>query len=322
FGALANLPVGDPLLRGVVARFFLLPHLLLCAAAGLAVTWTRHRATWLAPLGVLLLGVTGAPKHDGAAVHRYGEWLLAQSDDTLVLTKGDLIGNATRALQACEGVHRELRVVDQELLTFAWYPARLTKTFPELKFPGERWHPREPGAFTLDQWLAANASRPIVVCGDLKEGDPTTWQRLPWGLCERLAPPNAPVDVEAWFTEASRRLPDVTQTSATAPRGSWEELVRRDAWQAKARLGLWALTVGMARGDDVTWLHRAHALLVEASRDEVPQAAVFKNLGIAAGRLAPKEPALQDEMKRAFRRYLELAPPGDPELPTIRALAQ
>ncbi len=324
FGALANLPTADPLLREVVARFFLLPHLLLCAAAGLSVCWRPARPAMAAlPAAVLALGVMRPPAHDAHSVRRYGEWLLAQPDDALVLTQGDLIGNATRALQACEGVKPRLRVVDQQLLSYGWAVPRLRVAFPDVALPGTRWHPRDAGAFTLEQLLAANAQRSIVVCGDLKPGDGTTWRRLPAGLCERLVPPGADVDDEAWFLGAERALPPLEQTSPTAPAGSWEFAVRRDVWHARARLGLYALTVGMGRADDVTWLRRAYGLLADcAARDEAPQAAVFKNLGITAGRLAPADPAMQAEMKRALLRYVELAPTDDPELPAVRALAQ
>jgi hypothetical protein len=324
FGALANLPVSDALMREVVSRFFLLPHLVLCAAAGLAVTWrSPHPATGGLVATVLALGALHAPSHDATTVRRYGERLLAQPAQALVLTQGDLIGNATRALQACEGVHPDLRVLDQQLLTYGWYVPRVREAFPDVRFPGDRWHPSAPGAFSLEQFLSANRGRLILVCGDVKPGDTLSWQRLPWGLCERLVPPGEPVKEEAWFEAAQRVLPDVRETSASATPGSWEYVARRDFWHAKARLGLYALNVGIARGDDGTWLRRAYALLSEcAVRDEAPQAAVFKNLGIAAGRLAAVEPARAEEMKRAFRRYLELAPPGDPELPAVRALVE
>ncbi len=324
FGALVNLNVRDPLLREVVSRFFLLPHLALCAAGGLALCWRPPRSGLLAvPAAVVLLGATQAPSHDASSVQRYGEWLLDQPADALVLTQGDLIGGATRALQACEGAAPGLVVLDQQLLSYDWYVARLRGAFPGVAFPGARWHPRDAGAFTLDHLLAAHHPRPVVVCGGLKPGDVTAWQRLPDGMCERLVPPGTPVDDEAWFLRAQSRLPPLEATNAAAAPGSWEFIVRRDAWGARAQLGLFALTRGIARGDDEAWLRRAYALLEACTRgDEAPSPAVWKNLGIAAGRLARVEPAMQDVMRRALRRYVELAPASDPELPVVRALVQ
>lgn len=318
FGALANLPVNEPLFRGVVERFFLMPHLIICACAGMAVDWLpRPRVALAVAASLLVVGLWSRPRHDGS-VEAYGRQLLAQPDGALVLTQGDLIGNSTRALQACLGVRPELRVVDQQLLTYEWYVRRLAKVMPDVTLPGARWHPRDAGAFTLQQLLMGNASRPLVVCGGLKPGDGTNFRAAPWGLCERYFPPDAPFDEEAWWGQSARVLPPLEETRGDAAPGSWEEVVRRDVWQARAQRGLFALNVAIARNNDPAWLERAYAVLKEcAERDEAPQASTFKNLGIAAGRLGRKQ-----EMRAAFKRYVATAPESDPELPAIRGLTE
>lgn len=317
FGALANLPLDNPLFREVVARFFLMPHLILCAAAGLALSQPRLS---FGLAGVLVvLGLVQRPHHDGLAVRNYGLAMLDQPEGALVLTQGDLIGNSMRALQACEQVKPGLRVVDQQMLTYDWYVTRLRRVAPDVIVPeGTRWHPTESGTFRLRQLLAANAHRPIIVCGGMKQGDPTDFRAVPLGLCERLLPPGAPFDAEGWWKESEAKLPSLSWTSASAPPGSWEELVRRDVWNARAQRGLTALTLGIERDNDRTWLTRSLEVLREcAARDEAPQPSVFKNLGIAAGRLGHTE-----EMKTALERYVALEPKDDPDLPTIRALAE
>lgn len=318
FGALANLPVNEPLFREVVARFFLMPHLIICACAGMAVDWLpRPRVALAVAASLLVVGAFHRPQHDGS-IEAYGRALLDQPSDALVLTQGDLIGNSTRALQACLAVRPELRVVDQQLLSYDWYARRLTKAMPDVKLPGARWHPRDAGAFTLQQLLMRNAARPLVVCGGLKPGDGTNFRSAPWGLCERYFPPDAPFDDEAWWAQSAKVLPPFDGTRGDAPAGSWEEMVRRDVWQSRAQRGLFALNVGIARGNDAMWLERAYAVLREVSeRDEAPQAATFKNLGIAAGRLGKKQ-----EMRAAFKKYVSLAPLNDPELSAIRGLAE
>ena len=318
FGSLANLPVHEPLFRGVVERFFLMPHLIICACAGMAVDWLpRPRVALAVAASLLVLGFSHRPRHDDS-VERYGRQLLAQPEGALVLTQGDLIGNSTRALQACLKERPELRVVDQQLLTYDWYVPRLKKVMPELVLPGSRWHPRDAGAFTLQQLMMGNASRPIVVCGGLKPGDGTNFRAVPWGFCERYFPPDAPFDEEAWWGESARVLPPFEGTRSDAEPGTWEEVVRRDVWQARAQRGLFALNVAIGRGNDPTWLERSYAVLKEvAERDEAPQAATFKNLGIAAGRLGRKQ-----EMRAAFKKYVALAPASDPELAAIRGLVE
>lgn len=319
FGALANLPLDNPLFRDVVARFFLMPHLLLCAAAGLALKDKDARLSIAVALALVVFGFVARPRHDAWSVRNYGLAMLDQPDDALVLTQGDLIGNSMRALQACEGVKPGLRVIDQQLLSYDWYTARLRRALPDLAIPeGTRWHPTDSGAFRLEQLLAANAHRPLIVCGGFKAGEVIHRRAVPWGLCERLLPLEAPFDAEAWFTQSAARLPSLDWTNPSAPRGSWEERVRRDVWHARAQRGLTALTLGIERNNDVAWLTRAYEILREcAERDEAPQPSVLKNLGISAGRLGKTA-----EMKAALKRYLTVAPRDDPELTTIRALAQ
>lgn len=319
FGALANLPLDNPLFREVVARFFLMPHLLLCAAAGLALSKRAPRIALALAAALTLAGLLQRPHHDARSVKNYGLALLAQPEGALVLTQGDLISNSMRALQACEGVKPELQVIDQQLLSYAWYTTRLRRALPALAMPeGTRWHPSAGDAFRLTQLLALNAQRPVILCGGLKEGEAIPWRAVPWGLCERLLPPSEVFDAERWFTESEARLPSLEWTNASAAQGSWEARVRRDVWHARAQRGLTALTVGIERNDDPLWLTRAYDILRHcADQDEAPQPAVFKNLGIAAGRLGKTA-----EMKAALRRYVAVAPQSDPELPTIRALAE
>lgn len=316
FGSLANLPLDNPLFRDVVARFFLMPHVLLCAVAGLA----PLRRWVFAPIAALFLfGVLQHPRHDALSVRNYGLALLDQPEGALVLAQGDLIGNSMRALQACEQVKPNVLVLDQQLLTFDWYVSRLRRAKPELSIPnGTRWHPTDANTFLLRELLAANAQRPVIICGDLKEGDPLQRRLVPWGLCDWALAPDAPFDAEAWFVDSEKKLPSLDWTRADAAPGSWEARARRDVWHARAQRGLMALTIGIERNNDATWLNRARDVLREcADRDEAPQPNVFKNLGIAAGRLGRNE-----EMKEALRRYVSVAPKNDPELPTIRALAQ
>ncbi|MDP2274968.1 MAG: DUF2723 domain-containing protein [Archangium sp.] len=319
FGALTNLPLDNPLFRDVVSRFFLMPHLMLCAAAGLALSRRDVRLSFGLAVVLWILGFVQRPVHDARSVKNYGLALLNQPDDAVVLIQGDLIGNSMRALQACEAVKPGLRVIDQQLLSYDWYTSRLRRTNPELVIPpGSRWHPTDGDAFRLQALLLANAQRPLIVCGGFKEGERIELRSVPWGLCERLLVPGVPFDAEGWFKESAAKLPSLEWTRREAAAGTWEERVRRDVWHARAQRGLTALTLGIEQHDDVTWLTRAYAILGEcADRDEAPQPSVLKNLGIAAGRLGKTE-----EMKAALRRYLAVAPKEDPELAAVRALVE
>jgi hypothetical protein len=315
FGALANLPLEDALFREVVRRFFLMPHLVLACVGAWAAARAIPRHGWGLALaaGVLLsVGVVRRPRADGGVFERAGAALLTQPEGALVLVQGDLVSGVTRALQACRGAAPALRVIDQQHLTYAWYVTRLRRVMPDIVFPGAKWHPREAGAFSLQALLDANASRPIVVCGGLKPGDPVDGAFVPEGQCERFVPRTATFDDEAWW--ASARMADV-EAGVFEP-GTWEAVAQRDGWDARSRWGLFALERAIARGDDRRWLERAAGALRDVvANDPSPSPATWKNLGITEGRLGDVE-----AMRRAFEAYLTHAPAGDPDVPSIRGL--
>ncbi len=316
FGALTNLPLDDALFLQVVQRFFLMPHLVLCLAGAVALAKLPRPVSIVLLVVCIAVGVARHSRHDATLLATYARSVLNLPDDALVLTQGDLVTGVSRAVQACAKEHHSLRVIDQQLMTFSWYATRVGRALPDVHFPGARWHPRDEGAFTLQQFLDANASRPIFLCGGLKPGDPVPMRLLPYGVCERLVRPNEPFDDEAWWSTSERLAPNAPQTRSAT--GTWEAVAERDLWNARARRGLAALEVAIARGDDRQWLERSAAILREAvANDPHPEAATWKNLGITEGRLGNTS-----GMKTAFEQYLREAPPDDPQLPSIRALVQ
>lgn len=316
FGALTNLPLDDALFLQVVQRFFLMPHLVLCLAGAVTLAKLPRPVSALLLAGLLVVGIVRHPRHDAELLATYGRAVLNLPDDALVLTQGDLVTDVSRAVQACAKEHQSLRVIDQQLMTFSWYVARVGRVMNDVHFPGARWHPRDEGAFTLQAFLDANATRPIFLCGGLKPGDPVPMRLVPYGVCERLLRPNEPFDDEAWWSGSAQLAPAAPLTQS--PKGTWEAVAERDLWNARARRGLTALEVAIARSDDRRWLDRSALVLREAvANDPHPEAATWKNLGITEGRLGNTS-----AMKAAFEQYLREAPSDDPQLPSIRALAQ
>lgn len=316
FGALTNLPLDDALFLQVVQRFFLMPHLVLCLAGAVALAKLPRTALVVLLVVCCSVGLVRRPRHDATLLATYGRSVLNLPDDALVLTQGDLVTGVSRAAQACARAHQSLRVIDQQLMTYSWYVARVGRAMNDVHFPAARWHPRDEGAFTLQQFLDANAARPVFLCGGLKPGDSVPMRLVPYGVCERLVRPNEAFDDEAWWSTSAQLAPAAPETQA--PTGSWEALAERDVWNARARRGLTALEVAIARGDDRTWLDRSALVLRDAvAKDPRPDAATWKNLGITEGRLANTS-----AMKAAFERYLREAPSDDPQLPSIRALVQ
>ncbi|MEW5853781.1 MAG: DUF2723 domain-containing protein [Myxococcota bacterium] len=320
FHSLVNMPLEPALLRGVQARFYQLPLLLLLALAGVGFARLRRGS---APVAVALVVIQGALnlgdvlRHRGRVVEEYGRSILrAAPPDAIVLTRGDLITNSVRYLQAAEGLRGDVRVVDQEILSRTWM--RYAAQFPDVTFPGTHYHPREPGGFTMAQFVAANLPRhPIVVCGGFKEGDssvPGLLQQWPLGICKRLHPPDVSVDFHAWLVESEQALPPVP--SGPFSDESWEQVVLQDALEARHARGFLVLTHPSLPVDTATRNTLAVRLLEEAAQDPRAAPHVHKNLGIALSRLGT--PEAHERMKAEFRRYLQRAPAQDPEIPAIK----
>lgn len=110
--------------------------------------------------------------------------------DSIVILNGDLNNNLMKYPQQCEGVRPDLRLVSLQLMTWDWFVEMQAHNYPGVKFPGFKYHPREPGAFSLLQFLDANIDKfEIFLCGPFKAGDETYkagYEVLPFGECGQL----------------------------------------------------------------------------------------------------------------------------------------
>ena len=57
----------------------------------------------------------------------------------LVLTRGDLITNTTRYLHNVEQMRPDVRLLDQEMLTFRWMTAQVRRQMPDVQLPGTHY---------------------------------------------------------------------------------------------------------------------------------------------------------------------------------------
>jgi hypothetical protein len=328
FAALANLPVTDSLHRGIVARFWQQPEILVCAFCGLGLATLarafRRRAV-VPALAVGLMILQGAlhwrrmDRHDSRVVRHYAdEMLRVVPRDTLLVTKGDLITNTVRYLQVAERQRPDVRVVDQELLGFLWDRGRLAALYPEVAIPGKRLG---PGGFSVKDLFDANIRRfPIVVCGGLKAGDnsaSSTYEFWPLGVCERVYPRGEPVDADKWLSESEAALPRIE--NAQQPQSSWEEIVVRDHWGARQTRAAQLINYAGALPERRPYLRLAAVMLQALVRDDpAPPALVYKTLAIALGRAGLQTSEDRQQAATAWREYLRIAPTDDPMLPQIR----
>jgi hypothetical protein len=329
---LGNLPVGDLLHRGIVARFWQQPDVIVFAWCGWGVAWLAPkvpRAVALTAAGAVavLPGAFRFPsmdRHTNTLVRSYGaEILRAAPPGALLVTKGDLITSSMRYLQAEEGQRPDVRIVDQELLGFAWYGPRVLAEHPEIVLPQGLYAPGTLGGFTMKQLLDANYARAsIQVCGGVKPGDMTadaTYGRWPWGLCEAVHLGSEPVNVEAWIRDSEAALPRIDFAGQAHPPGSWEDIVWSDYWEVRASRAAHLIAVAGADPSRRPYIAAAADMLQQLVDDDPePRPHMVKNLAIALGRAGLETPEQKARAAEAWRRYLAVARPDDPQLPAIR----
>ena len=152
FHGLSNMPLSDPLLAGVHARFWLHPNALafplvtfggvaLCAFVGrIAARVTRAPVTWVSGALAYALAAAAfasvAQQHAHLAPHmaphahndvmsRYGRALIAPLPlHAVLVTSYDFQWTSTRYLQACEGFRPDVALLNAPVASYAWFSAQ------------------------------------------------------------------------------------------------------------------------------------------------------------------------------------------------------
>jgi hypothetical protein len=325
FSLLWGLPTTDDLHRQILARFWQEPDIVLFAWCGWAIAAIGTRTP--PAVSPLLAGALGAAAlasnlramdhHDDRIVRAYGAEILRAAPPRAVLfTKGDLITNTTRYLQLAEGVRADVRVVDQELLGYAWYARRVAEANPDIHLPGARYTPGAPDGFFMKQLLDANYGQwPILTCGGVKERDLTadkTYGRWPFGFCEEVHRGTEPVNLDQWLAESDAALPRIAFGSSARPPGSWESIAWGDYWQVRVNRGVQLLNVVGAEPARRHYLATAATLfqdVLDANPSVGPDA--YKDLVVAIGRQGLATAEDRARQIRALQGYLDVAPAND-----------
>jgi hypothetical protein len=331
FHSLANLPLEQPLFHGIVARFWQQPNLFVCAWAGLGLAMLPGRWPRIGAAAVCGAVLAGSVFHGRDLVHRsdwtihdYGQSLLRPlPQNTLVVTRGDIQLNAVRYLLTAERERPDVRVLDQEMLTFRWMKPIVLRRMPDIVIPGTHYDVRDPGSYTLRELVDANiALRPIVVCGGVKEGDPSldaAYDRWPLGLCDQVLPRSAPMNVSEWYELSRQALPTIRSGSIErTPVDSWERLAWDEVWDARHRRELKMLTLAITRRDADLFVRAAEGYDALLKNHPSPPVYYFKNAGIAFNALHTIRPGMTEKAVSAWRTYLQRAPAGDPDAAEIQ----
>eukprot|EP01063_Lacrimia_lanifica_P035776 TRINITY_DN6909_c0_g2_i4.p1 TRINITY_DN6909_c0_g2~~TRINITY_DN6909_c0_g2_i4.p1 ORF type:complete len:722 (+),score=199.25 TRINITY_DN6909_c0_g2_i4:69-2234(+) len=351
FHYLCNLPIDQPLFYGVQQRFWIQPLAVTALLIGQgcvdAARWAAKLVPHMPVRGVVLavaVAVTyvQCDRHYDAmdqsgnlAVRDFGRMILDPLPrDSIVLTKGDLMINSARYVQELEGVRPDVRLVDQELMTFPWYVATLKQVYPDITFPGDYYTPGTQGAFGIAQLFKANRKRRFFLAHGFKDGD-HTWQgeysARPYGIIHEVVTQKAlndlsPRSIQRYVKAVEGSIPppsDIHLPSVAkyAPH-TWERVVLNDYWQGRHNVAYAFLQFGQAlhektpgdlshTGVKYTVLSKARARFEELVAHNQPAGgSPHRNLGVVLQVLIgfhPEDVSLVAATRDAFQAYLKEA---------------
>ncbi|XP_038584180.1 transmembrane protein 260 [Micropterus salmoides] len=346
----ANLEISRPLLLGVVERFWLQSDAAVCVLAGLGLSRTHTElerrlgrgGVWKTTGWVFTIALLAHMVHTNhsecdqsrnSVVERFGRELLASVPrDSIILTRGDLPGNSLRYIYYCQGVRPDVRLVDQEMMTYMWYVAKLAQHHPGVHFPGRWWdpvHPEEKDTFNLEQFLSHNTHRNVFACIGLPDGDPSwerSFSRWPLGVCDYLVPAQTQFHPKEWALR-TRSIYNWSEPHNSFHPASWEHVANEEMWQARMKTAFFLFDLaermqgeGKARLFELSYT--LYKEIVEAYSDYPPN--WDKNLALACERLLRSghrgysPHSLLTCGIQHFSLYLEKEP-TDPQEPAIRS---
>jgi hypothetical protein len=317
----ANIPIDIPLLRGVVARFYMQPHVLLSilAAAGLQLALDRaaphfqqHPPSRKAAVGYFIAAAVGialvALNYHEMDLSRdthaadYVKGLLAPLPlNSLLLTKGDATAYPMRYVQSVLRFRTDVICLDQETMGFPWATDRIRQLLPHAitlpPLPLRRLRPSGKDAFNLAKLLALNQNRTIYII-DAKDGD-TSWTSeyrfLPVGaanLIQRRStrPPSDPSQLMHQGLSAFRHMRSLASIDVPTKfdYDTWEALFKEEYWAARHRqlISFLALKSEFKDGSmqAALYVKAAYTLAVDILYDPAHDRTwnVYKNSAIAA----------------------------------------
>uniref|UniRef100_H2MNF3 Transmembrane protein 260 n=1 Tax=Oryzias latipes TaxID=8090 RepID=H2MNF3_ORYLA len=330
----ANLDISRPLLLGVVERFWLQSNAAVCVLAGIGLS--RAQTVLQRRVGYERLWRTVSwgecDQRNNTVIERFGRELLASvPKDSLILTRGDLPGNSMRYLHYCEGVRPDVRLVDQEMMTYPWYVAKLSAHLPGVHFPGHWWDPvqhEDKNTFSLEQFLSHN-TKDVFACIGLPDGD-LTWEhsfaRWPFGVCDYLVPVHRAFHPEQW-AQRTRTIYKWREPHNSFHPASWERVANEEMWQARMKTAFFLFDLaesmeGEARARLFELSYTLYREIVDVHSSYPPN--WDKNLALACERLlrsgqqGHSPDSLLTCSAQHFSLYLEKEP-TDPQAPAIRS---
>ena len=337
FHGMTKISISEPFWHEVLSRFWQQANLLVCLLAGVGLACLVGLAGRIGSVLAPVIAVAFVLSQLGAnyskenqsrnrSVEQLAVALLeALPPNAVLITKGDLYWNSVGYMQFCEGRRTDVRILDVEMLKAPWMTDRVERDFDDLDLPGRVYRApskRVAGSYDLAALFGTLEGTAPLFSNALDHGDPS-WKgtHLSWpdGLLDRVYHKDTAIDVDAWLESTDRWIAE-TEIDFTdpVPEGSWEHIAREELRSVESRRGAHLLTEAAAGRLSDAQLRKIPPILERAAamRDE-PSAVVQLNLGISYYLLRGKQPGAVRKMVEAWRSYLQIAPPDDPQRPVV-----
>jgi len=209
FVMFANYPLSEPLLYGVLCRFYMLPAVLISLWVGYG---ALQLSEWLGKrvppvlFTCVLLGVLGswlfisnvdeADFRGNYIAEDHARNLLSPlPENALFMLRGDVESMGSDYLQHVLGERTDIIVLDQEKLTYPWYYEQVKKRYPGLVLRGERYD----GSNVFNVHLVGDniGKRSVFVFGVKEYSYQLKYSTVRVGLTHLMVKKGDPVDPEA-----------------------------------------------------------------------------------------------------------------------------
>lgn len=258
----ANLNVSNPLMLGVVERFWMQSDLVIAFLAALTYgdmtasikfSFFRQMFHFFAVVALVFQvhrNYNRCNKSNNTVVYDFSLSVMEGfPPNSTVLTRGDLSSTTFHYLHLCNNVRPDLKMFDQELLTYEWSVPMLRHHHPGIIFPGDFLHLENKVysdgtiSFNFLKFLDANYKNgPIFACIGVQEHEPS-WQTdydiWPYGVCSQFIKKISRFGLKKWVKKAGYIAFNWTHPHNGFPDTSWEKVATDEMWNAKINLPLY-----------------------------------------------------------------------------------